>query len=583
MEVGSEPQVWRVGDPPAAGTASEPTPEPASEQAGARRSRRPRSLSLLGALAGLALMVASATPSLVPRDWPIEAVLAGVCFLVGYAAGWALSWGWRSLQLPGLPAGLRRAGWWAVVAVAPVALLVAGWLGRGWQADQRELLGMPTDVAWWWVLAPALGAVVVVLVLGLVRLVAGLARVVSRLLSTLLPARLAIALAVALTAYVTWQVATGVLVDRVLPVADDLFASVADADKDGVDNPESAYRSAGPGSVLEWDELSREGRYFVSSGLSAAEIAEVTGAEDAVEPVRVYVSVATSEDPVERAEIAVEELRRSGGFDRGVIAVAGTTGTGWIDPKPPAALEYLTHGDVAIVATQYSYLPSWLSYLVDRSRAEESTAELLTAIRTELDAMPVADRPELYVFGESLGAFSVGSAFTSVEDMATTTDGALMIGPPNFEPTWVRVQERREPGSPIWQPRYRDGALARTLAVAEDLSDPSLTWQTNRRIIYLVHPSDPIVAWQVDRSDWLDPRGSDVPARMNALPVVSWLQGTFDQLGANAPPPGHGHVYDAIVVPAWAEILGLPDLSAEELETITQAVAEKIDPDRRDG
>ena len=56
----------------------------------------------------------------------------------------------------------------------------------------------------------------------------------------------------------------------------------------------------------------------------------------------------------------MRELERTGGFDRAVLAVIATTGTGWVNPAVPAALEYLYAGDTAVVAMQYSYLPSWI-------------------------------------------------------------------------------------------------------------------------------------------------------------------------------------------------------------------------------
>ena len=46
-----------------------------------------------------------------------------------------------------------------------------------------------------------------------------------------------------------------------------------------------------------------------------------------------------------------------------------TTGSGWVDPASVDTFEYLSGGDSAIVAIQYSYLPSWMSYLVDQSKA----------------------------------------------------------------------------------------------------------------------------------------------------------------------------------------------------------------------
>ena len=91
-----------------------------------------------------------------------------------------------------------------------------------------------------------------------------------------------------------------------------------------------------------------------------------------------------------RARLAVDDLERSGGFSRSVLVVATTTGSGWIDPASPDTLEYLTGGDTATVTMQYSYLPSWLSYLVDQDRVPP--------------ALPVAEPGEIvHLDGRVLG------------------------------------------------------------------------------------------------------------------------------------------------------------------------------------
>jgi uncharacterized membrane protein len=59
----------------------------------------------------------------------------------------------------------------------------------------------------------------------------------------------------------------------------------------------------------------------------------------------------------ERAELAVADLERAGGFDRANLLVATTTGSGWLDAGAIDSFEYLTGGDSAVVAMQYSYLP----------------------------------------------------------------------------------------------------------------------------------------------------------------------------------------------------------------------------------
>ena len=68
----------------------------------------------------------------------------------------------------------------------------------------------------------------------------------------------------------------------------------------------------------------------------------------------------------ERAALAVKELDRTDAWSREVLVVMGTTGTGWIEPQSSDSLEYLWNGDTAEVTIQYSYLPSWISFLVDK-------------------------------------------------------------------------------------------------------------------------------------------------------------------------------------------------------------------------
>ena len=537
-----------------------------------RRRRTPGRLSLTGAVLGLTFGAMSVTPSLVPRAWFLQALVTGLCVVTGYGLGAFVGWAYRALRLPNLPAGVRSVAWRVLAALSLVVLLVGGWLGWRWQSDQRELLGMDTAVPMVWVVAPLLGLLVAALLLGIGRAVKALGRTVFRPLGRRLPVRVAWLIAIVVTVVVTYLLFSGLLIGNLISAADSIFASNNKDDKPGVVNPQVATRTGGPTSGVTWESIGREGRAFVASGPTAGEIAAVVGDPAAVEPVRAFVGLETAPTPAERAQIAVAELRRLGGFQRGAIAVAGTTGSGWIDPKVADALDYATHGDVATVSTQYSYLPSWLSFLVDRSRAATNAEQLLTAVRVELDGMPADQRPELYVYGESLGAFSTDNAFTSVEDMSTTTDGALLVGPPSFDATWQKVVAGRAAGSPVWKPVYGDGALVRVATTKAELTDQTLTWRTDNPIIYLTHASDPIVAWTADHAAWLDPRGPDVSPAVVAWPVVAGWQATVDQFNANGVPAGHGHVYDETVVTAWSEIVGPPSLPDTEIAAIEKAI-----------
>ena len=81
------------------------------------------------------------------------------------------------------------------------------------------------------------------------------------------------------------------------------------------------------------------------------------------EPIRVYAGVLTAEDVETRAQRAVDDLERAGGFERARLLVATTTGRGWLDAGSITAFEYIAGGNSASVAMQYSYAPSGLSYL----------------------------------------------------------------------------------------------------------------------------------------------------------------------------------------------------------------------------
>ena len=68
------------------------------------------------------------------------------------------------------------------------------------------------------------------------------------------------------------------------------------------------------------------------------------------------------------------------GCSGAVVAVGTTTGTGWINEAEADALEYMYNGNTAIVSMQYSFLPSWLSFLVDKENARQAGQALFEAV-----------------------------------------------------------------------------------------------------------------------------------------------------------------------------------------------------------
>ncbi|MDI3421375.1 alpha/beta hydrolase [Streptomyces luteolus] len=510
----------------------------------------------------------SLTPSLVPRPWYLQGVIGGITAAIGYAVGSTLSTLFRALvrRRPSEPARVRC--WQAYWVLSPV---LAGWLlaeSARMQRQLRALQGLPPALTWDSALIALMTVAIALLVLLLARLIRlGSSRLIHGL-GRLLPRPVAVGLGLLISALLVTVGIRDVVFDRgIIDVADRIAQATNFGTKDGIHRPTSRLVSGGPESLIRWQDLGFQGRNFTGSSLSAARISAYTG-RPAKSPVRVYISSsapeAFSEDEDEpfqaQAQLAVRELKRTGAFDREVLAIAGTTGSGWVDATVAESLEYMYGGDTAIVAVQYSYLPSWVSFLVDKEKAGQSTRALVEAVRTELDALPERQRPRLAVTGESLGAYAIEDSFGSVDALLGGTDGALLIGTPHFSPVSQELRARRDEGSPVWRPQFEDGRNVRFAQFPEkDLRRPPADWG-HPRAVYLQNASDPVVWWSPDllleRPQWLDqPLGPDITPEIDWFPFVGFWQTTVDMAvsyGVDAP---HGHRYGAGSVDGWAAVL----------------------------
>ncbi len=241
-----------------------------------------------------------------------------------------------------------------------------------------------------------------------------------------------------------------------------------------------------------------------------------------------------------------------------MLLVVASTGTGLVDQLAIEPVELMYGGNTAVVSTQYSHLPSWLSFVVDQDRAREAGRVLFDAVHARWSALPQASRPTLLVFGESLGAFGAESAFTGVTEMVDKTDGVMLVGPPQQSPVHRAETAGRDPGSPQWQPVVDSGATLRFGSLPTDLDKPGGTWLAPR-LAYLQNASDPVVWWSPElvlrRPDWLaEPRGPDVSPHMRWWPILTFLQLSGDMMDSTSVPTGHGHVYGSHQAAAWARI-----------------------------
>ena len=505
-----------------------------------------RTFSGLGLLIGAVFFALSLTPSLIPRDPSLQGALGGLSFTIGYGIGSLCGAIWRWMQLPSLPDRVLRPAMWLAAAASGVVLVVYLWRSTGWQNSIRSLMGMPPVESSGPLELAGVAILVVVVAMLLARLFVLLIHLVERRAVRHMSLRAARGLGLIGAALVFVLVVDGVLVRGFLSVADGSFRAFDALMEPDVAQPTEPTKTGSASSLVAWEGIGRAGRNFIASGPSAADIARETG-EPAKDPIRVYVGLNSAEGADERAQLALRELVRVDAFDRSVLVVVTPTGTGWMDPAAMDTLEYLHHGDTAIVGQQYSYLTSWISLLVEPGNAAEAGRALFRAVYQHWTHLPKDHRPKLYLQGLSLGAYGSDQSFRLGEVLADPFNGAVWSGPPFSTPVWASATREREPGSPEWLPRFGDGSVIRFTNQEDHTRIEGATWGP-LRIVYLQYASDPITffdpasLWR--RPDWMNaPVGPDVSADLGWYPVVTFLQLTLDMAIALAVPIGHGHYY----------------------------------------
>lgn len=538
--------------------------------------------TLPGCYGALLFAVLSFTPSLLPRGGAFQGVLAGINGAIGYGVGVSVAWVWREYadrdhRRP------SRATWRAFGAIALVTVITAVVLGERWQSQLRELMGA-ADVSFWrFVVMPVTAVVMFVLLVVLGRGLRRAYRGLSSLLERRIGHRAARATGWLTVALVTFLVLSGVVYDNAIKAIDSSFALGDQTISSRLDQPQSATRSGSPESLVRWEDLGRQGRRIVAGGPTAEEIAAFAGAE-APAPVRVFVGTQSEEDVEERAQLAVDELVRAGGFDRAYLMVANTTGSGFLEPSGIDSFEYVTGGDSAIVTMQYSHLPSPISYLVDQRKARDAGRALFDAVYQHLGTMPTESRPKVYVFGESLGSFGGETAFSGEADLANRTSGALFVGPPSFNSLFRDFTDHRDAGSREVEPTYRNGRIVRFSNDATQPAEPVDEPWDGPHVLYLQHPSDPITWWSPDliwsRPDWLaETRGRDVLPSMRWIPIVTFWQTSADMAVSQDVPTGHGHTYIGDHVDGWVQVLQPEGWAPEQTERLRDIILEQFDPD----
>ncbi len=533
--------------------------------------------SLPALILGTLFFMASLTPSLVPRETWVQALLSGVSLAAGHAIGLMLSALWQRLEFPRLPhralARIRA----AVALLCLMATAVALWQASEWQNGLRSLMEMPPVESVRPFTIAGGAAVVFLMLVWFARLSWLVVRKLSDALSRVLPGPQAFLAAITLTALLFWNIGNGVLVREVLTAFDRLYAGLDGVFEETSPRPDDPRKTGAPESLIGWDELGRTGRAMIAAGPDRAQIEAATGAP-AQEPLRVYVGLNAAPDPEARAALALDELKRIDAFSRGTLVIATPTGTGTVNSRGQQALEYVLQGDVATVSVQYSYVASWLALLSDPEYGVETARAVFSEVYGHWRTLPPDTRPALYLNGLSLGALNSELSHDLHQVVGDPFNGALWVGPPFNSPTWSEVTRNRNPGTPAWLPSYRDGSAVRFMNQTGLTSNATAPW-SSFRILYLQHASDavtffdPQAAWR--RPNWMiSPRGPDVSPDFRWLPVVSFLQLVVDIMTAIKPPQGYGHRYSFdSYARAWAMLFDHADWADDRLDALVNSVA----------
>jgi len=528
-------------------------------------------ISLIGVVGALVMYGVSVSPSLLARSWQWHAVASGVLSAVGYIVGLTIQ-RFYALVVPRLGVEITAP---QSVSIAFRVVLLLGfflwflrWLLQSYRERKRanHLVGMRGETLGEYLLGTFCAFLLMLALLGVAWGLQWIGRAIVIVLNQWMHMVFALALSLLILVVIVYALTSQVLLKLGINFFTRHAQKMNNRTAKGIVQPQVPERSGSPQSRSSWRAVGGQGRVFLGRGPSRADIEAVTGCS-AMEPIRVYAGMPEEGQSLQNAaDLVVEELHRTGAFDRAVILIATSTGSGWVDEWQVQPLEYLTRGNCATASMQYSFVPSSINFLTDLDVSEEAAVILFETIRRAVDEIPEDRRPALFVCGESLGAYASQHVFSGIVDVLSRTDGALWVGTPAFTPMHAELTAIRHRGSPEVAPVVANGRHVRFVNVPEnlwaDVYGRELGDWNYPRIVYAQHPSDPVVWWNSElvwhKPDWISEKvDGDVSPHMQYTRGATYIQVLVDMPVAGTAPGGHGHTYHEELIPLWEAILGL--------------------------
>ena len=336
--------------------------------------------------------------------------------------------------------------------------------------------------------------------------------------------------------------------------------------------PPNPYVSGSVASHVPFDSCSKQGRRYLWTVTAPGTIRAVMKEETALPPIRVYVGLASADTEEERVQLVIDELERTGAFDRKWLLVASPTGTGYVNYAAVTALELLTRGDCATVAMQYAARPSVLS--LDRVKEGRTQAKLLLdTLQAKLAEIPETERPKFVLFGESLGAWTSQDPFVDRGTQGlvdTGIDHAIWIGTPHFSKWKEQILFDGRPDV--------DGGLVRVFNDIGEWNALPAHERARVRYVMITHHDDGVALFgpelAIQAPPWLGPpqtRPASVPKSMRWMPTTAFFQVLVDMKNSATVVPGKfaakGHDYRADLLPFFHAALGF-DATEQQLTDI---------------
>lgn len=535
-----------------------------------------KSLNFSGIVMGIIFYCFAMLPSLLPRPALFQALLSGVSLLIGYGFGVFISHTTRWLIQQELVSEHKKTIMWKVLIMLAITLFIVFiFLGGVWQDNVRQLVGETPKGNGSALLVAILSLFTFVILLLISRFIRKITGLLNSFIAKFLPHRLSVAIGFSLvTIFFVWII-SGVFYNFFVSTARQIYSSKNNSSPINILKPQSKYISGSPESLISWDSLGYQGQLFAGKLPSQANLKSFYG-KDVKEPIRIYAGINSANNAQDRAKLALQELKRTDAFNRKILILASPTGTGWIEPQSIDAIEYMFGGDSAIVVQQYSYLPSWISFLVDKQNSEEASLALYDAVFSEWSKLPIDSRPKLIAYGLSLGSFGAQAPFAGIGDITASIDGALFEGTPNDTRLWRMVTNNRDKGSPEILPIYQNDINVRFASNNKEITDNLQSWDYPRTL-YMQHASDPVVWFSFDlmfkKPDWLkEPRGPDVSTNMYWFPVVTFFQVSIDQMFGTSVPPGHGHNYSNTLIDSLVAVTNPPNWNDQKYNNLQNII-----------